>query len=530
VNSPASPYDWLSGRHALFTALAWHKEARPNKNCIEMGDRQITFGSLVDTAYRLATSLVQLGVKPGDRVALYMQNCPEFLLVMLAALRVGASYSPVSTLLSDDEVGYQIDDLEPRVVFVDSEQLPRLTATLTHCRVRPEVVLCAANSAEAKGDFTRIDELVLGRDTYAGAYPELADKAIIMYTSGTTARPKGVVLDHGNLLCFANTIINFMQYGERDRILHHHPMFHMNGGLVNPLPVFMTGATLVMLPRFSASAFAHQLHDLGITTVNVNATHVRILLNTPATEVDDDHSASRMMQGLTLLPAEIAEFERRFNTRLIPTYGMTESLGINVASGPGVPPRPGASGKVLRGYEIKIVDDDGNSLSTGNQGEICIRGLQRHSLFAGYYKEEARVDPDSDPTWLKSGDVGYMDEDGFLWYVERKKDMIKRSGFNIAAAEVERVILDIPGVSASAVVGIPDPMREEAIVAFVVASGEVTEASIFEACRAKLADYKQPQVVKLVKELPTNFLGKLEKNKLRAIAMADVKPTGSPRG
>jgi crotonobetaine/carnitine-CoA ligase len=293
------------------------------------------------------------------------------------------------------------------------------------------------------------------------------------------------VLDHGNLLCFANTIINFMQYGERDRILHHHPMFHMNGGLVNPLPVFMTGATLVMLPRFSASAFAHQLHDLGITTVNVNATHVRILLNTPATEVDDDHSASRMMQGLTLLPAEIAEFERRFNTRLIPTYGMTESLGINVASGPGVPPRPGASGKVLRGYEIKIVDDDGNSLSTGNQGEICIRGLQRHSLFAGYYKEEA---------------------------------------------EVERVILDIPGVSASAVVGIPDPMREEAIVAFVVASGEVTEASIFEACRAKLADYKQPQVVKLVKELPTNFLGKLEKNKLRAIAMADVKPTGSPRG
>jgi crotonobetaine/carnitine-CoA ligase len=298
-------------------------------------------------------------------------------------------------------------------------------------------------------------------------------------------------------------------------------MFHANGGLICLMPAILSGAALVMIPKFSASQFARQLVEYDITYCNMNSTNIKMVLNNEASEYERKHRARRMMLGLTLEAPDWLRWEERFNTRLIPTYGLTESLGICIAQSPFDPSKPGSSGRVMRGFEIKIVDDDGKEAGTGTAGEVVIRPTQRHGVAQGYYRDPAKTRESFRNGWLHSGDRGYFDEDGYFWFTGRNKDMIKRSGYNVAPAEIERVIAAVPGVKECAAVGTPDAIREEAIVAYVIPSspGAVTEEHVLEACAASLAEYKVPQFVKLVDEFPLNFLGKLERKILRQWAL-----------
>ena len=291
------------------------------------------------------------------------------------------------------------------------------------------------------------------------------------------------------------------------------------------------------MPRFSASTFGQTLVDNDATYVPLNSTHVKMILQTPETEFDRAHRVRRMMLGLTLSSEDFLAFEQRFNTTLMGTYGLTESLGIVVIGEASGPRRVASAGRIARGYTIRIVDDNGDDVGPGEPGEALVRSEQRHGATLGYFKDPAKTAEVFQDGWLRTGDVVRIDADGFVWFVERKKDMIKRSGFNVAAAEVERVIRTVAGIADVAVVATPDAMREEAIVAFVVPEpgGSVDVEAVFGTCDRELADYKRPQYVEVVDALPLNFLGKIERKKLRERALRyridsrAPSPVGAPR-
>jgi crotonobetaine/carnitine-CoA ligase len=342
---------------------------------------------------------------------------------------------------------------------------------------------------------------------------------MIMYTSGTTARPKGVMYSHGNITTLGHTLAKYLGWTREDVYLHHFPLYHGNGGLMGVAPAIWTGATLAMIPKFSASSFGHQLVEYGATFTAVNATHVKMILNNPVTAYDSAHAVRRMILGMTLTPEQIVDFETRFRTRLFGTYGLTETLTAMVVGEPsGLGPHA-AAGRVARGYSLRVVDENEEILPAGTVGEALIFSHQRHGLTMGYFKDPVKTREAFVDGWLHTGDFVRVDEGGYVWYEGRKKDMIKRSGFNVAPAEVERVIQEIAGVSEVAVVGCPDDMREEAIVAFVVADTQMFEADVIVVCAKQLAHYKVPQVVEFLEALPENFLGKVDRNELRVRAL-----------
>ncbi|MEA3019602.1 MAG: carnitine-CoA ligase [Actinomycetota bacterium] len=515
--------DFLTGQDALLQTMfaSYAAEAGDRLWCTFEGTRH-TYAEIDAASNQFAHALRdEVGVVKGDAVAVCMANCAEYFVAMFAIHRLGAVYVPCSTLYTEDELRYQLTHAEVRAVVTDPEMLELVTSSLPDDHgVRATIVV----GKEAGAGSTTLQELLAGRPSSMpseAAAVAADDMAMLMYTSGTTDRPKGVMFSQGNLTTAAHTAVKHFRWREDDRYLHYFPLFHANGGLYGVAPAIMVGASIAMVPKFSASTFGQMLVENDATFVPVNSTHVKMILRNPETEFDRVHGVRRMMLGLTLSPEDFTAFEERFNTRLMGTYGLTESLGINVIGEPIGPRKVASAGRVIRGYTLRVLGEDGEPVATGEPGELALRSHQRHGLAMGYFKDAAKTAEVFGDGWLRSGDVVRVDDDGYVWFVERKKDMIKRSGFNVAAAEVERVIRGIAGVLDVAVVGTPDAIREEAIVAYVVpdAPGAVTAEDIFAGCEAGMAEYKRPQFIELVDALPLNFLGKIERRVLRERAL-----------
>ena len=346
------------------------------------------------------------------------------------------------------------------------------------------------------------------------------DLAMLIYTSGTTDRPKGVMLSQGNLSVAAEVWTRQLRWRPDDNYLHYFPLFHTNGGIAGVMPAIFAGASLTMIPKFSASTFGQSLMENNATLAAVNSTHIKMIMRHPVTDYDRAHRARRMMLGMTLDPEEWLAFEERFNTRLIGGWGLTESMGSKIMADPEGPRVVGSAGRVTRGYSLRLVDDDDLQVGVNEPGEGLLRTHQRHGLAMGYFKDPIKT-RETFGEWLRTGDIVRVDEKGYVWFVGRKKDMIKRSGFNVAGAEVERVIRDVQGVQEVAVVGTPDAMREEAIVAFVVPEDSVSVSidDVFDRCTEYLSDYKRPQFVEIVEDLPMNFVGKIDRGPPRERAL-----------
>jgi len=514
-------FDYLSGTESILqNVFARHAQSDGAKTwCVSEG-KDYSYAEIDQDANRVADGLKnEFGILKGDAVAVCMHNRAQFFIAMFAILRLGAVYVPCSTLYSADELRYQLDHADVKALFTDDAMLPLVLESLPSEELRRHIVLCGTDTShEHVGFETFLD----GRSTEMPIESQLVtadDLAMIMYTSGTTARPKGVMYSHGNMTTLAQTQAQYLGWTSEDRYLHYFPLYHGNGGLMGVVPAIWRGATLVMIPKFSASNFSRQLVENDVTFVPVNATNAKMILNNPETEFDSTHRVRRMMLGLTLTTDELQAFEARFNTRLISTYGLTESLTAMVISElSGLNPA-GSAGRVVRGYSVKVVGDEGESVAPGEVGEAVIFSHQRHGLAMGYFKDAPKTEEVFVDGWLYSGDFIRIDEDGYVWYAGRKKDMIKRSGFNVAPAEIERVIREIPGVTDVAVVGCPDAVREEAIVAFVVTNAPLSSDEVIAACVKDLAHYKVPQFAEFLSELPCNFLGKVDRIELRRLAM-----------
>lgn len=513
------PHDTV-GQRTLVRAIESNAALRPHHPFVEFGELTITHAAFADAVRRVANGLMAHGITHGQRVLAFLPNCPEYLVVRFAVQRIGAVFVTCSSLYVDDEIRYQLEASGAVLAVTDLACAERMRAIASGVASVREVLLLEPG---------RMDASTIGVNGWLSSqsrqlslpFPSVDDLSMLMYTSGTTARPKGVMFTHGNEMFSSSGIANAFAYTRFERLLHYFPLYHINGGLALLGPLILRGATMVMTPKFSASTFAQTLVEARITMAAMNATHVKMLLNQPPSPYDARHTVYRAQFALPLDLERRQAFSARFGgITLVEAYGLTEGMGICIASPIDALWKPGSAGLPFPGYQLRLVDEHGRDVACGEPGQLLLQCQSRHGLTQGYFEDpEASAELLRDG-WLHTGDVGQLDEDGYFYFLEREKDMIKRSGFNVAAAEVERVLLGHASVREAAVVGIPDDMREEAIVAFVVAApGAAIDAARLRAhCATALAPYKVPEHVVTLDAMPENFLGKVEKKLLRQMA------------
>ena len=512
----AMSFDCIGAR-SLVRAIEFNRSWIPGRPFLEYRGRSLSYGEFGRMVASTANGLMRTGIRPGDRVLIQMANCPEHLVAIFAVQRIGAANVTCSTLFKLDETAFQLRDSGATVVICGIEFLELCQAAAATVP-QPVRILSADHGLLDAGESPFNALLRGGADHVEMPFPSADEMAMLIYTSGTTGRPKGVIYTHGNLVHGGQSSIQALGFQPDERLLHFFPFYHNNGGVILLAPVILTGCCMVLIDRFSASRFGPLLVEHAITLTALNATHVKMILAHPALDEDRSHRVARVQFALPLEPARRTAFADRFGgIRLVEVYGQTETCGIAAASSAGPLWKPSSAGLPLPGIEMSVTDDDGCALGTGEIGELCFRAMSRHGFTPGYYGAPELTAAIYRDGWLRTGDVATVDDDGYMTNVARNKDMIKRSGVNVAAAEVERVMVEVPGVAAAAVVGIPDPIRDEKIVGFIVFAldASVTTDDVERHCRATLADYKVPERFEVLPALPENFLGKIEKKLLR---------------
>jgi malonyl-CoA/methylmalonyl-CoA synthetase len=453
----------------LYDLLAARFPADSTAACFLLTDGDISYGQLTDTVGRLATLLIARGVAPGDRVAVQTEKSPQAVMLYLATLKVGAVFLPLNTAYTPAEVDYFLGDAEPRLFVQDA-------------------VALAQDAADCAPLTTTVPRAA-------------SDLASIIYTSGTTGRSKGAMLSHGNLAANALALHEIWGFSERDVLLHALPIFHVHGLFVALHCAFLSGAPMVWLPKFSdaevIAALARATVMMGVPTF-----YTRLLANPAFTAERAAHMRLFVCGSAPLLESTFAEFEARTGLRILERYGMSEAAIItsNPLDGERV---AGSVGYPLPGVALRI---DG-----GETGVIQIKGP---SVFSGYWRMPQKTAEEfTTDGFFITGDVGRTDPDGRLWISGRAKDLIISGGFNVYPKEIELVLDDLPGVTESAVIGVPHPDFGEAVVAVVIGAGD--ETGLIVQARAKLAAFKAPKRVIFVDELPRNAMGKVQKALLR---------------
>ena len=521
------------GLWTLTKSVQDNAERYTDKVFIESPIGDVSWKTFNENVNKIANGLNALDLRVGDHIGLYTSPSPYYLFAYFGALRAGLVCVPIGTRLKLDEVSYEINQSNCTAIIVSAEYAELAKACLPLCSSLRRIIECDLDSLH--GGHLELNLMIDEGDPICSLpQPTVWDAAMILYTSGTTARPKGVMMKHGHLVQWALNVSKACGYRSEDRVLHFFPMYHGNGGVSLIMPVVLRGATLVLIEKFSASRFGEQAVVSKATVSALNASHVKMILNHPETKFDVRGSIDRIHYSLPLTPDERKTFAERFNSpQLMELYGLTEGMGVTMCTPLDGAAKPGSVGLVVPGYKVALVSASGQPVPQGQVGEIVISSLSRFGVADGYFGDpEATAQAfRSDGLW--TGDTAYMDEDGYFWYVERSKDMIKRSGFNVAPSEVERVLRTVPGISDVSVVGIVDEIREQSVVAFVVVGEDSSEiiAKADNMCLEYLADYKIPEHYIAISELPVNHVGKVDKKILRAqatellIGVSEERPT-----
>jgi long-chain acyl-CoA synthetase len=470
--------------------------------------RVLRYGELLHSCRRVAARLAALGAAAGDTVSVVMPNGLNTLQVLLGTLYGGRCVNPVNLLSQPDQMRYVLAHSDCKVVVVAPEWEERVRGMLRELD-RPVAVVVA----DADGDGLPGE---VGDTTAQAASPAASALALLMYTSGTTGRPKGVMLTQGNLVANACAISQEHRLGAQDRVMAVLPLYHINAFTVTMLAPLAHGGSLAMPPRFSAARFWQQAHELECTWLNVVPTIISYLLEGQASP---SSGAIRFCRSASaaLAPEQLRAFERKFGIGVIETMGLTETAAP-AFSNPCDPAarKVGAVGRPS-GCEARVVDKELRPLPTGATGEIVIRGPQ---VMRGYYKnEEATLATFTPDGWLRTGDLGHCDEDGFFFVTGRIKELIIKGGENIAPREIDEALLAHPAVLEAAAVGIPDHYYGQEIMACVVLreGQECEEQSLREFCLAQLGRYKTPKVFCFVEDLPRGPSGKVQRLKLLSL-------------
>jgi long-chain acyl-CoA synthetase len=470
------------------------------------GDRVISYAELDDASARVASFLASREFGPGDRAGLMLANTPEFCILYYGVLRAGGVVVPMNPLLKSREVEYYLGDSGARLLFA-AKSAPG----------EPVEGAQAADVPFIAADPDELDALIAG-PTPANGLAERADEdtAVILYTSGTTGRPKGAELTHGNLRSNSRvTESTLFQLGPDDVVMGCLPLFHCFGQTCGLNAAVDSGASLALLARFDAAAALAAISGRRVTVFEGVPTMFAALLHSPDRERYDTSSMRLCVSGGAALPVELLRaFEEAFGTTILEGYGLSETSPVASFNHPGGVRKPGSIGTPVAGVEFRLLAADGTEVAEGEVGEIAIRGP---NVMKGYWgKAEATREAIPDG-WLRTGDLAQRDADGFYFIVDRKKDVVIRGGFNVYPREIEEVLYEHPAVAEAAVIGIPhDTLGEEIGAAAALKPGaDATPAELRAFVKERVAAYKYPRHVWLVEALPKGPTGKILRREVR---------------
>ena len=487
----------------------------PDKVALEFIDAPLqsyTYVELDESIDRTARYLQNLGIEPGDRVALQLTKSIEFILLHLATIRLGAITLPLNLSYPPDELKYFLDDSGAKLFFALESAKEKIQSILPELPDLQECVYLNPSRPE------KFQSIVANYPQSISNFPisDLSNTAVIIYTSGTTGRPKGAEITHGNLISNIESLHTIWGWQADDVLLHVLPIFHVHGLFVALHGALHAGATTLMAREFDPQRTLQMLSSGQCTVfMGVPTIHKR-LLDVPNAENFDLSRMRLITSGSDRLPDEVfTAYKKTFGYTLLERYGMTET-GMNCSNPLEGERRIGSVGFPLPGTEVRFVDSESRALlPDGEIGELELRGP---NVFKSYWKQPGKTSESfSADGWFKTGDLGFRSDDGYITLCGRSKDLIISGGLNIYPPEVERVLVEHPAVNTCAVIGCPDVEWGEKVTAVVVLekTKSVTGEELIRFCREKLAPYKTPKSIIFMDDLPRNAMGKVQKRQLR---------------
>lgn len=490
----------------------------PDREAVICGDRRVTFGTLAERATRLANALRAEGLTKGARVALYLPNSAELVEAMAGVMLSGGLMVPIPTRLADPEVAYILQDCEPDFIFFDPQY--RTAARKAAASLGTAKLVAMDTPENDELDFETL--ITVGSMAPLPPIPPDDDDCVIGYTSGTTGRPKGAIATHRNILVMHGMMnpIEFRLTGA-DRILVTTPMAHRTG-IGRVANMFCLGSSIVIMPRFDPVAAVDLIERERVTAIGCVPTIVRLL--TP--EIERRPAACASLRAV-MATGEVfpVPLKKRLlavlpDLQIFSFFAQTECGFVTCLRPEEQASHPDSVGRAVPGVEIRIVDDNLNDLPDGEPGEVIVRGGMPGEMVTMrqyYNRPDANAETMLPGGWVRSGDIFRRDPDGYLYFVDRAKDMIVSGGLNIYSKEVEVALDAHPAVAVSAVIGVPDAEFGEAVMAFVQTEDGVTvsEEALIEHCRERIAGYKKPRHVRFVDALPLTGTGKVQKQQLR---------------
>jgi len=482
---------------------------------------ELTYAEFSARVEEHARGLRELGVGVGDRVVVHLRNSPEFLIAWFAIVRLGGVLVPSITLNTVRELEHVIGFTGARFAITEPDFVTEVEAGIEAAGTDTAVIV-ARGRREPHRAF---DDLPgLATEPLPATPVGSDDLAEILFTSGTTRRPKAVMLTHANCLRAGLDAVHCLWLDQDERMLTALPLFHVNGQGMTVLGAMTVGGTAIVIEEFSASRFWEQVRRHRATQTSLVAMQVRTLLAQPAAPGEHEHELRRVFFAINVSDQEKESFEERYGVSLINGYGQSEAMVMLSIAPIAAPRRWPSVGLPAPGRQLVVLDDEGNEAAPGEVGEICARGIPGRTVMLGYLDDEEATAAALADGLLHTGDNGYFDADGYLYFFDRKKDMIKRAGENIAAIEVEDTLVDHPAVAEAAVVGVPDPVRDEAVAAVIVLAdgAQADEEQLAAFCAERLSRFKVPSVFAFVAAMPKTSVGKVRKDELRKQLAADA--------
>ncbi len=487
-------------------------ERTPDAVAVRLGPLELTYAELDDRSARLRALLREKGLQPGDRVGVMLPNVLEFPISYYGVLRAGGVVVPMNVLLKRREIAFYLEDSSTKLLlawhgFGEEARAGAGEAGAELIEVEPE------SFAELLADRDPDTEVAATAD---------GDTAVILYTSGTTGKPKGAELTHLNLTRnaqIASETTCEVQAG--NVVLGSLPLFHSFGQTVSMNASLRVGATLTLLPKFDPGEALTIMGRDGVTHFYGVPTMYGALLHHPGREEHDTSALRICITGGAAMPVEVLRgFEEAFDCELLEGYGLSETSPVASSNHPGRPRKPGSIGTPLREVEMKVVDENDQEVPRGEVGEIVIRG---HNVMKGYWQRPDATEEAMRGGWFHSGDMARIDEDGYFFIVDRKKDLIIRGGYNVYPREVEEILYEHPKIREAAVLGVPhDEWGEEIGAAVVLHEGEeLTPEEVSEYVKERIAAYKYPRIVWFLDDLPKGPTGKILKREIDAPAPAE---------
>lgn len=486
----------------------------PNKVALEFLDpplQRLTYAELDEQVNRTAGYLHSLGLQAGDRAALQLSKSIEFILLHLAAIRLGGIVLPLNLAYPPDELQYFLEDSGAKLFFALEANKEKIQSFLPSLAELKECIFLDPTQP------THFQFLITNyQSSTSNSLISASDTAVIIYTSGTTGRPKGAEITHGNLISNLNALHEAWGWQRDDTLLHVLPIFHVHGLFVALHGALHAGATTLLMREFNAQKTLELLSSGQCSVFMAVPTIHQRLLDFPNANQYNLARVRLITSGSDRLPDEaFSGYQTTFGYTLLERYGMTET-GMNCSNPLNGERRIGSVGKPLPGVEVRIVNAETRAvLSTGDIGEVEICGA---NVFKGYWRQPEKTSASfSADGWFKTGDLGYLEADGYLTLCGRSKDLIISGGLNIYPPEVERVLAEHPAVNACAVIGCPDREWGEKVTAVVVVekTESVTGEELMRFCRERLAPYKSPKAIVFRDDLPRNAMGKVQKAQLR---------------